>query len=86
VSICSLAFSFGKSAVRPRVSTRRPNSAASVLSYSRFDKRRSTVRAAVLAIRPRASAMPVRNARITSSRSASVGCDAFGGGMSRSVS
>ena len=46
--MCPLVFSFGKSAVSPNVSTRRPNSTAIVFSYSRLESRRITVRPPVL--------------------------------------
>jgi len=86
VSRWRAVFSFGKSAVSPRVSTRRPNRVASVFSYSRLESRRRTVRAPVLCSEACAAAVPSRRVRIIARRSSSPGCAAFFGAISRRVS
>ena len=86
VSRWRAVFSLGKSAVSPRVSTRRPNRVARVFSYSRLESRRRTVREPVLCSVAWAAAVPSRRARMAARRSSSVGWSAFFGGISRRVS
>ena len=75
----------GNSAVRPRVSMRRPNRTSKVFSYSRWESRRMTVRPPVPSNRSRASRRAQRSASTTATRSASVGRGASAGGIAPSV-